>query len=344
MVPAASTPNPKQKPNRFTTNRSNQPQSMKSRTLFSAAVLAITNSALTAGVVVTPGPAAPPATTGGYGFDSARRPITNPTLFDLAVPTTNIHPIFMYHRLPNTVTTTLGQVPMGGDVQVYALQFEYAFTERLSLVATKDGYVDFNPDNVFADESGFANIAAGVKYAFLLDPASGTAVSGTCTIEVPTGNRDVFQGQGDGAANLIVSGLKLYDAWQFAGGAGVHIPFSSDMSTNSFVSAHVSYEVMPWFIPLVEVNWFRTLSAGNGTTAFGSQPPVSAIAAFEGHDLLNFGAANAGLNRDLITAAIGFRSRLTNSVDVGFAYEAPLSDSNDSIWKDRFTFDLVWKF
>ncbi len=319
---------------------------MKSKLIFSSAVLALATSPLTAGVVVTPGPVAAPPASGGYGFESARRPITNPTLFDLALPTTNIHPMVMYHRLPNTVTTTLGQVPMGGDVQVYALQFEYAFTERLSLVATKDGYVDFNPDatNIWSSESGFANIAAGVKYAFLLDPVSGTAVSGTLTIEVPTGNRKVFQGQGDGAANVIVSGLKLHDAWQFAAGAGLHLPFSGDMSTNSFVSAHASYEVSPWFIPLVEVNWFHVLSSGRGNTAFGPQPGVSQIASFEGHDLLNFGAANAGSNRDLITAAVGFRSRLSDSVDVGFAYEAPLSDSNDSIWKDRFTLDLNWKF
>ena len=100
----------------------------------------------------------------------------------------------------------------------------------------------------------------------------------------------------------------------------------------------------PWFIPLVEVNWFHVLSAGDGTAGFGPQPGVSAIGGFEGHDLLNFGAANASANRDLVTAAIGFRTRLCASADLGFAYEVPLTDSNDSIIKDRFTLDLVWKF
>ncbi len=139
---------------------------------------------------------------------NARRPISNPTLFDLALPGTNIHPIVMFHRLPDEVNTTIGRVPMGGDVQVYALQFEIALSERLSIVATKDGYVEIDPDTkpLWSEESGFANLGAGLKYAFLLDPAAGHALSGTLTFELPTGNHDVFQGEGDGAANLILSG------------------------------------------------------------------------------------------------------------------------------------------
>ena len=47
---------------------------------------------------------------------------------------------------------------------------------------------------------------------------------------------------------------------------------------------------------------------------------------------------------DLITAAIGFRSRLSENIDVGFACEMPLSEDNNSIMEDRFTVDLVWSF
>lgn len=278
------------------------------------------------------------------GFESIRRPISNRTLFDSALPGTKIHPVVMYQRLPSQVNTTLGKVPMGGDFQVYALQFEIALNERLSVVATKDGYIDFNPDYTFKNASGFANLEAGLKYAFLLDPANGTAVSGTATFELPTGNREVFQGEGDGAVNLILSGLKLQDAWQFAGAAGVHLPFSGQMSTTSFVSAHASYEVCPLFIPLVEVNWFHVLSPGNGKSSFGGQPGVSGIGDFEGFDLINFGAANSSAHRDLVTAAVGFRSRLSDSVDVGVAYELPLTSSENSILKDRVTVDLVWNF
>jgi hypothetical protein len=290
---------------------------------------------------------APAPTASADGFAQARRPISNPTLFDLALPGTNLHPIFLYHGLPDSITTAGGgTLPVGGDVELYALQFEIAVNDRLSIVATKDGYVDMNPDNNLNDTNGFANLGAGVKYAFLLDPVSRTALSGTLTFEIPTGNSDVLQGEGDGAANLILNGLKLIDAWQFAGSAGLQLPFSDEQSTSSFVSAHASYEVCKWFIPLVEVNWFHVLDAGDGTGNFPTHltGAVPAAVNFEGGDLFNLGAVNSVENRDLVTAAIGFRSRITDSIDVGAAYEIPLTNDENSLIDDRVTVDLIWKF
>lgn len=303
------------------------------------------SSFVLAGTVVSD-TAAPTPTASSDGFAQARRPISNPTLFDLALPTTNVHPIFIYHGLPNKIDTTLGKVPLGGDVEVYALQFEIAVNDRLSIVATKDGYVDFNPDNTLSSEDGFANVGAGLKYAFILDPVSKTAVSGTATFELPVGDDDIFQGQGDGALNLIVSGLKLVDAWQFAGGAGVQIPMSHEQSTSSFVSGHVSYEVCKWFTPLVEVNWFHVLDAGDPNNNFQSQlgGAVPGVVKFEGNDFFNLGGVNSHENRDLVTAAVGFRSRITDNIDLGAAYEIPLTDEESSLWEERVTVDLIWKF
>lgn len=299
-----------------------------------------------AGTVITE-PSSPTIQTSN-GFDKIRRPITNPTLFDLALPTTNLHPIFMYHSLPSYVNTTIGAVPMGGHVEIYALQAELALSERFSLVATKDGYVRIKPDTVplWSEQSGFANIAGGAKYAFILDPENAFVLSGTATFEFPTGNHDVFQGEGDGALNLIVTSVKAWDRLQLAGAGGARFAFDGQMSDNCFISAHASYEIVPWFIPLVEVNWHHVLSTGSGRFNFSSQAggAVPAVATFEGNDLLNFGASNASQNRDLVTAAIGFRSRLTDCVDLGFAYEIPLTDENDSIIDKRFTVDLVWRF
>jgi hypothetical protein len=290
--------------------------------------------------------AAPPITNEGDWVMDLRRPMTNPTLFDLAVPTTNIRPIFAYHALPDAVNTIAGNLPVGGDVQVYALQFEYALSERLSIVATKDGFIDFNPDATLNSGSGFANLGGGLKYAFLLDPAAGHALSGSMTFEFPTGNSDVFQGAGDGSVNLILSGVKTINDWQFAGGTGVSIPFSNQQSTNGFISAHASYEVTPWFIPLVELNWFSVLSAGDGRRAFNGQAGgvVPVIAEFEGNDFFNLGASNATANRDLVTAAIGFRSQITDSVQTGIAYEVPLTNDENSVIESRLTVDLVWHF
>lgn len=280
------------------------------------------------------------------GFENARRPISNPTLFDLALPTTNLHPIFLHHRLPSSVGTTGANLPVGGDVQLYALQFEIAMNERFSFVATKDGYVDFNPDSTLTKSSGFANLGAGVKYAFLLDPASQTAVSGTMTFELPTGNSDVLQGEGKGSVNLILNGLKLVDDWQFAAAAGAQVPFSNEQSINGFISTHASYELCSWFIPLVELNWFHVIDAGNGAGNFAGQAggAVPGLIDFEGGDLFNLGAVNAGRNRDLLTTAIGFRSRLNDAATLGVAYEIPLTNDESSLIKDRITLDLVWTF
>jgi hypothetical protein len=294
---------------------------------------------------VTSGTSSPNA---NDGFADARRPISNPTLFDLALPTTNVHPLFLYHVLPDQIHAANTKVPLGGDVELYALQFEYALSDRLSIVATKDGYVDINSDStsVLSDQDGFANLGAGLKYAFILDPISKTALSGSATFELPTGNSDVFQGEGDGLVNLIGTGLKLVDQWQFAGAVGLQVPFSDQQSTEGWVSTHVSYEVCSWFIPLVEMNWFHVLDAGNGAGNFPSQVggAVPAVIEFEGGDLFNLGAANAGNNRDLVTVAVGFRSRLSDSVDLGLAYEIPVTDDEASLMEKRVTLDLVWKF
>lgn len=288
----------------------------------------------------------PIAGSGGSWINDLRRPITNPTLFDLAVPSTNIRPIFIHHLLPDSVNTTAGDLPVDGDVQVYALQFEYALNERFSFVATKDGYVDFNPDATLSAESGFANLGGGVKYAFLLDPEAGHALSGSATFEFPTGNRDVFQGEGDGSVNLVLSGLKVIDDWQFAAGTGVSIPFSDQQSTNGFLSLHASKEISPWFIPLVELNWYQVLDAGDGRRSFTDQAggAVPGIVEFEGHDFFNLGASNADANRSLVTAAVGFRSRITDSIQTGIAYEMPLTEEENSVIEGRLTIDAVWRF
>jgi len=318
---------------------------MKTKTIVSAATLGLLNSAIMAGTVSTD-MTIPKPVASSDGFEQARRPISNPTLFDLALPTTNIRPIFLYHSLPDQINTVAGKAPLGGDVQLYALQFEYAINERLSIVATKDGYVEMNFDNTMNDSSGFANLGGGLKYAFLLDPESKTAVSGSMTFEFPTGNSDVLQGEGKGLTNLIVSGLKLVDDWQFAGGAGLQIPFSDQQAFSGWVSAHVSYEVTPWFIPLVEVNWFRVLDAGNGGSNFGGQlgGAVSQAVVFEGGDLFNLGAVNASDNPDFVSAAFGFRSRISESVTAGLAYEIPLTEEDNSLMESRINLDLTWRF
>ncbi len=280
-------------------------------------------------------------------FERAIRPITNPTLFDLAVPRTQIHPIVMHQNLPSRIDTALGKLELGGDFQLYALQLEYALSDTFSLIALKDGYIDLNPDNLLAEETGFANLAAGFKWAFYYRPENRLAISLSTQVELPTGNSDVFQGTGDGALLPSLSLLKLYDRFQFAETLGLHIPFDTDEgSTSLFYSAHVSYALTERFFPLAELNYFRVLDEGDGGRRFNSHVggAVPAVAEFEGGDLINLGAANASSNRDLVTLGLGFRFRATENVDLGAAYEIPLTGKSENLMGSRLTFDMVIRF
>lgn len=281
-------------------------------------------------------------------FASARRPISNPTLFDLAIPRTNAHAIMMHQEMPGNVAVAGGgEIPLGGDFQVYALQLEYALSDRLAIVATKDGYVNFNPDNTLAQENGFANIAAGLKYAFIYQPENGFAMSSTMTFEIPIGESEVTQGSGDGGVNLILSALKIDGALQLAAGAGVQIPFDNDASsTTTFVSTHVSYQAHRYFTPLLELNWYHVMEEGDGGKRYSEQAggAMPSIIGFEGGDLLNWGAANGKDNADIVTLAAGFRSQLTDHLNAGLAYEMPLTDKEENLMESRVTLDLIWNF
>jgi len=279
-------------------------------------------------------------------FAAAIRPITNPTLFDLAVPRTQLHAIYINHQFPDQISSTGGAVPLGGDLNLYALQLEYALNERTSIVATKDGYIDFNPGQTLTDAEGFANLGAGIKRALIYRPESGYVLSGIATVELPTGDSEVFQGNGDGAINLNLAGLKMYDRLQLAHNLNVHVPFDDSQALTGAISLHASYEVKPWFIPLIELNWYRTFSEGDGTSAFDDQGGtlVPSVVNFEGGDFFNLGTANADDNADIVILGLGFRSKINESANVGFAYEFPLTDSEANLMDERFTVDFVYQF
>ena len=279
-------------------------------------------------------------------FERALRPVTSPTLFDLPLPRTQANLVFIHQNHPDRLRTIIGDVPVGGDFQVYALQLELALSERFSLVAAKDGYIDFNPDTTLSKTDGWANLAAGVKYAFLYNPEDALAAALNLQVEVPTGNSDVWQGEGDGAVIPSVSAVKLWNGFQFAGNLGARIPFDNNGdSTTMHANAHISYELTDRFSPLVELNYFRVLDEGAGQNRFPAQAggAVPSIVTFEGGDLINLGTANAS-DKDLVTLALGFRYRITDKIDIGAAYEIPLTDEEASLMESRITVSAVVRF
>jgi hypothetical protein len=277
------------------------------------------------------------------------RPMTNPVYFDLAVPQTYVHPIFIYQNLPEKVEVNVGgtilQVPVGGHFTVAALAFEYALSERFSIVAAKDGYINFRPKETLNKATGFADLAAGVKYAFILNPADKLALAGKVLIELPVGNKEVFQGNGGGNISPSILLTKGFGDFQFAATVGTIIPFDSgEESTMLYNSWHLSYGIAKRFYPLIELNHFRVLSAGKGKADFTEQLNVEDLVTFEGGDLINLGAKHADRNKDFVTMAAGLRFKMTDNLNIGAAYEFPLTSKEKGLMKNRITASLIYQF
>ena len=273
------------------------------------------------------------------------KPVTNPVYFDEAQNVSYVHVVNAYQDLPKRISTKLGRVPLDGHLNLTAVRATYAFNEKFSLIAAKDGYIDFKPEHTLEHDSGWGDIAAGFKYALYYCPQDEFIVSGKLLFEFAQGSREVFQGNGDGNAAPSVTFLKGYDKWQFMGTLGMIIPFNAKQeSMEIYQSYHVSYALTPRFFPLLELNHFCVARQAD------REELVASIAEFEGGDVINLGSQHGIDHRNFVTVAAGFRYRIFEkagvfkNLDFGFAYELPLTNPNDGLMDNRYTADLVLHF
>jgi len=284
-------------------------------------------------------------------FDRYIMPLSNPVYNGDARNLTIVRPIYIHHHLPDKVRTSAGTLPVGGDVNIYALAATVALSERFSIVAVKDGYVDCEPDHTLNDHHGWADLAAGLQYSFLYDPENSFILSGRLVYETATGNDHVYQGNGDGNVTPSVLFLKGIDKLQLSGSLGFVLPLDNDdENTLFFDSWHISYAVTDWLRPLVELNHFYVIESGSrdvpseGTAALNTDREddlVAGIAEFNGCDLINLGGKNSDKYRNLVTLALGSRFRVTDWLDFGVAYEFALTDDSKSLFKERYQMDAV---
>ena len=276
-------------------------------------------------------------------LDNTISPVSNPILFEDPKINSEVHAIYMDHILPDTFNYYGDKgvpVKLGGQVQVFAVQLRYAINDRLALIATKDGYIEFQPDHTLAHHYGFADLAAGLKYAVLNDADEQFILTPGFTVTVPTGSTDVYQGHGDGVENIFVSAEKGFDNFHVTGNAGVNIPNDFDHQTAQLhYSLQLDYYICQWFIPFFAANGYTILSNGKNTA---SQSLNAVPLNTEGYDLINFGSANASGTTQL-TVGGGIRTRFTKSLDAGVAYEAGVIDPV-GIFEGRITADVVWRF
>lgn len=276
--------------------------------------------------------------------DMAISPVLNPVFFEDPTIRTEVRPIFMHHNIGNQFATG------GGDIQLYAAQIRWAVNDRLAIIARKDGYVtaDLGAVHTLAGKAGrytgFADLQAGAKYAVIDDKANQLIVTPGITLELPTGNQEVFQGHGRGEWDLFVSAAKGYDKFHLTGNTGLRLP--NDMSKNTaqlHYSLQLDHYLHRYFIPFVAWNAFTTLNSTGGGTALNHQGVAAALPfGSEGFDLINFGSGQAA-GRTQMTLGLGFRSRILDNAYLGFGWEKATGVDN-TIFDNRFTFDVIYRF
>ncbi|HUY87468.1 MAG TPA: hypothetical protein VMV10_01910 [Pirellulales bacterium] len=205
-------------------------------------------------------------------------------------------------------------------------------TKRLSIIATKDGYIFAGSDAPPID--GWANVNAGLKYNLYADPVRQRLLSVGTRYEMPVGSPHALQANKGGQFDLFMTGGTRVGAYShFLSATGFRLPADRNTQNQQFYwSAHVDRRLpnRPLY-GLLECNWYHWMTSGTG-----GLPGVGGL------DLYNLGSrAVAGTN--IVTAAIGVKYKPTALSEIGLAWEAPISTRHDII-DNRFTADLILRY
>ncbi|MGC3967683.1 MAG: hypothetical protein QM775_10010 [Pirellulales bacterium] len=265
-----------------------------------------------------------------YAFRDFVTPVSNPLFFEDPRTLTELRIHFANQWIPGS-----NPVFQGGNAQFLAAQIRVALTERLSVIATKDGYIWLNPGNPgLAGSDGFADIAAGLKYNLIRRPESQFLYSVGATFELDVGSHRVFQGLGDGEFHLFNStGKEFFGGLaHWISGSGLRLPADSNTrSTMVYWSNQWDVKMTDNFYVVGGVNWFHWLEAGNNL-------PVN----FEGMDLFNLGSTGVEGN-DVVTSSLGLRYRFGCMNETGITWEVPVTDRRDLL-ESRLYVDLAIRF
>ncbi len=268
---------------------------------------------------------APAAEAAADWKEHAISPVANPLFFESPLIQSEVRPIFIYHGIDNKF--------IGGFARVFAAELRYAVTERLAIIATKDGFIQLRPNVGALRADGWADIGVGLKYALIDNPEHQFILTPGLKIELPSGHERVFQGNGKGEIDVFVSAMKGWDKFHTTASLGGRVPVDFDAETSSIhYSLQFDYYTCQYFIPFIGANGQTVLSEAKGP-AFGG---------IEGFDLINFGASDAG-GFTQIALATGFRSRVCKRADIGFAYEKGVTTPK-GLFDDRFTMDFIVRF
>lgn len=255
---------------------------------------------------------------GGNGFRSDRcfdrfiEPITSSMYTHDPRSMTRIRFLFINQMIPER--SLLG----GGDLQVYAAQVNVAINERLSIVASKDGFISLQADGI-PNQDGWANLQTGLQYVLIRDTCNQFLLSAGVIYNWSNGTSDVFQGNGDGNWEYYLSAGKELGRSHVVGTAGMNIPVDGKQASEFlFYSLHLDYMLTDKLYALVE---------GYGMTYTESGSRLAG-ATVEGGDLLNLGSTNVAGNT-YASIAVGGTYKISKNVQVGVAHEVPVTGRED---------------
>jgi len=268
-------------------------------------------------------------------FDDFISPMSNFVFFEDPRTLTEARAIFFDHKLPNRV----GDLNLpGGNVQLYAIQLRFALTERLSVIAVKDGFVvaDMNGgplDTLLND--GWADVTAGLKYNLLRDTQAGSLLSAGFTYELPIGSQRTLQDIGDGEFHLFASaGQRLWDGLgHYLGTVGMRLPLDDSVQTTSIHwSNHVDVMLTEKVYAFTEFVWWHWTESADSGLPLG----------VGGHDVFNLSSTNVAGN-DLVTQSVGLKYKANGNSELGLAYEFPLTGNRD-ILSNRIQAELILRY
>ncbi|NBB77987.1 MAG: hypothetical protein GVY36_00840 [Verrucomicrobia bacterium] len=253
------------------------------------------------------------------------RPISAPYYHEDAFITSDLRAWYVEHDFDSDTAGVLNN----GSAMVAALQIRIALTERLQLVAYKDGYTEFDDAGALRNDSGVNDLAAGLKWAFIQDWTNQFHMAAGIGYELGVGDADVLQDSDE--LRLWISANKGFDRLHF--GATLNFLKALDSDDSRFGNAdmmtlhlHGDYYLTEWFSPVVELNGYLAQDKG--------------VLPFSGVDA---GSLPGGEENDTYTVAFGGELRIVEALGLRVAYETELND-NVSLFGDRWTLSAVYEF
>ena len=263
--------------------------------------------------------------TGLTGFEHFHEAVGQPIYFESPFNDTSLRALYLKHNFGD------GSPLGGGDVTVYAVQARLALTERLGLIATKDGYSVMRAGAVVPDDEGWNDLAAGLKYVLVADKANDFVVTPGIRYQASNGTRAVLQG-GVAEVSPFVSVAKGLNDLHMLANATLRVPTNhDDGNVVGHWDLHVDYDLNPKsycvVAPVAEIHGVHYLD--DGATAL----PIGGL------DYTNLGSQPA--DHFVCWAGLGLRAEISQRYEFGAVYEFALTDPDGDIMDSRITVDFI---